>query len=74
MATLFFAYKIVPRGGSPEQALLSGSLYIDSLEAAKRHVQSVSAPKLDWQPNLEVILQDIAGTEVCRVPYLGDAG
>ena len=71
MPTLFFRYKIVPRGGHANQAVVNGGLYIDSLEAAKRHVQTVTAPKLDWQPNLEVLLEDMTGSEICRVPYLG---
>ena len=36
-----------------------------------KHVQRVSAPNVTGQSNLEVILRDMLGNEICRVPYLG---
>ena len=71
MPTLVFSYHIVPNGGTREQALVNGSLYTSSLEAAKKHVQTASAPNIAGQSNLEVILRDMLGNEICRVPYLG---
>ena len=71
MPTLVFSYHIVPNGGTREQALVNGSLYTGSLETAMKHVQTVSAPNLTRQSNLEVILRDMLGNEICRVPYLG---
>ena len=38
---------------------------------AKKHVQTVSAPNVTGQSNLEVVLRDMLGNEICRVPYLG---
>lgn len=71
MPTILFMYYIAPRGGGLEQALVKGSLYTSSFDSAKKHVQTVSAPKVEWQPNLEVILRDIRGSEIWRAPYLG---
>jgi hypothetical protein len=71
MPTLVFSYQIVPSGGAREQSLANGSLYTSSVEAAKKHVQTVSAPDIAGQSNLEVILRDMLGNEICRVPYLG---
>ena len=52
MPTLVFSYHIVPTGGTQEQALVHGSLYTGSLETAKKHVQTVSAPNVTGQSNL----------------------
>jgi hypothetical protein len=51
--------------------LVNGSLYTGSLETAMKHVRTVSAPNLTGRSNLEVILRDMRGNEICRVPYLG---
>ena len=71
MPSLVFSDHIVPNGGTREQSLVNGSLYTSSVETAKKHVQTVSAPNLTRQSNLEVILRDMLGNEICRVPYLG---
>ena len=71
MPTLVFSYHIVPSGGTREQSLVNGGRYTSSFEAAKKHVQTVSAPDIAGQSNLEVILRDMLGNEICRVPYLG---
>ena len=71
MTTLVFSYHIVPNGGTRAEALVNGSLYTGSLETAKKHVQRVGAPNLTGQSDLEVILRDMLGNEICRVPYLG---
>ena len=44
MPTLVFSYHIVPNGGTREQSLVNGSLYTGSLETAKKHVQTATAP------------------------------
>ena len=74
MPTLVFSYHIVPSGGTREQSLVNGDIYTSSLDAAKKHVQTVSAPNIAGQSNLEVILRDMLGNEICRVPYLGSDG
>src|SRR6202035_1801010 len=61
--TLFLAAVI---GG---QAVESGTCNASDIEAAKRHVQTVSAPSV-VQTGLEVILQDSGGVEIWRGPYL----
>jgi hypothetical protein len=66
----FFAYHIVPSGGHRGQAYESGTCNASDIEAAKRHVQTVSAPSV-VQTGLEVILQDNGGVEIWRGPYLG---
>ena len=71
MPTFVFSYHIVPNGGTRAEALVNGSLYTGSLETAMKHVRTVSAPNLTGRSNLEVILRDMRGNEICRVPYLG---
>jgi hypothetical protein len=68
----FFAYHIVPMGGHRGQAVESGTCNAPDVEAAKRHVQTVSAPSV-VKTGLEVILQDSGGVEIWRGPYLGHA-
>jgi len=68
MTSLFFTYQIVDED---QQPLVNGSLYIGSLDSAKRHLQRVSAPNVAGKSNLEVVLKDLAGHEVWRGPYLG---
>jgi hypothetical protein len=51
--------------------LATGSLYITDLESAKRHVQTVLAPGIAFEPGLEVILHDLKARELWRGPYLG---
>jgi hypothetical protein len=64
----FFAYHIVPMGGHRGQAVESGTCTAPDIEAAKRHVQTVSAPRV-VKTGLEVILQDSAGVEIWRGLY-----
>jgi len=68
---IVFSYRIVPSGGGKDQALITGTLYIADVESARRHVQTVSAPDVVPQSGLEVILQDMLGSEIWRGPYLG---
>jgi hypothetical protein len=53
MPTFVFSYHIVRNGGTPAEALVNGSLYSGSLETAKKHVRTVSAPNLTGQSDLE---------------------
>jgi hypothetical protein len=68
----FFAYHIVPMSGHRGQAVESGTCTASDIEAAKRHVQTLSAPSV-VKTGLEVILQDSGGVEIWRGPYLGHA-
>ena len=34
----------------------------------------MSAPNVKGQSNLEVVLLDMLGNEICRAPYLGSGG
>ena len=70
MTALFFAYSIVPTG-QDEPRLVTGILYVNSLESAKHHVQTVNSPAVAGKSDLEVILRDMAGAVVWRGPYLG---
>lgn len=71
MPTFSFSYEIVPRDGNSRQPIAGGNLFASSLDAAKKYVQSVRAPTVDGKSGLEVILRDLAGTEIWRGPYLG---
>jgi hypothetical protein len=62
MATLFF-YQIVSEDGQP---IVNGNCYISDFEAAKHHIETVSARKLAGKSNLEAILKDITGHEIWR--------
>jgi hypothetical protein len=64
MTTLEFSYHIVPNGGTREQAPVNGRLYAGSLETAKKHVQTVRAPKVAGRSDLEAILRDLLGNEI----------
>ena len=44
-----------------------------SLETAMKHVQTVRASNVAGRSDLEVILRDMLGNEICRVPSLGSA-
>ena len=70
MTTLFFAYSIAPTG-QDQQRLVSGILYVNSLESAKQYVQTVKSPAVAGKSDLEVILRDIGGAVIWRGPYLG---
>jgi hypothetical protein len=70
---IVFGYRIVAKGGDVGQALITGTLYIKDVESAKQHVQTVAAPGVVPQSGLEVILQDLLGSEIWRGPYLGRA-
>jgi hypothetical protein len=70
MTTLFFAYSIVP-SGQDQRLLVCGVLYVDSLEEAKHHVQTLKAPAIAGKSDVEVILRDIGGSVIWRGPYLG---
>ena len=69
--TLVFVYYIVPKGGSDRDALVRASLYTSTVDAARQHVQTVTAPQVAGQTGLEVILLDGNGAELWRGPYLG---
>jgi len=72
MSALYLNYQLVPVGGDPKEALAHGHLYASSLAAAKRCAQTVRAPNLAAEASaLEVVLQDLGGSEVWRGPYLG---
>jgi hypothetical protein len=71
MTSLEFGYHIVPKGGTREDALVNGTLYTPSLETAKKHVATVNVPNVAGRANLGVILRDLLGSEICRVPYVG---
>ena len=73
MPVVIFSYRIVPSGGDTAQALITGTVYIGDVESAKRHVQTVNAPGVVPQSGLEVILQDMLGSEIWRGAYLGSA-
>jgi hypothetical protein len=68
---MLFAYHIVLQGGHMGQALERGTCNAPDIEAAKRHVQTVTAPSVAGKSGLEVILLDSAGAEVWRGRYLG---
>ena len=71
MPMTVFSYQIVSAGGYKGQAVLTGNLYIAGVESAKLYVQTVPAPNLADLSDLEVILLDHMGPEICRGPYLG---
>jgi hypothetical protein len=68
---LIFVYYIVPRGGGVTDALVRANLHTPTVEVAKRYVQTVTAPQVAGQSDLEVILFDTNGAEIWRGPYLG---
>jgi hypothetical protein len=70
---LVFVYYIVPKGGSVRDALVRANLYTSTVEAARQHVRTVTAPQVAGQTGLEVILLDHNGTEIWRGPYAGSA-
>ncbi len=70
---MLFSYRIVSGGSHRGHVLATGSLYIADVESAKRHVQTVTAHGIVAESGVEVILQDVMGTEIWRGPYFGSA-
>jgi hypothetical protein len=66
---MVFAYDIALAGGGLAEALLRGSLYAADPEAAKRYVETLTAPGVEPRPGLEVVLHDNRGNEIWRCPY-----
>lgn len=68
---MVFTYRIVPAGGNARQAMLVRALSAANLEKAKQYVQTVAAPEVAGNVDLEVIVEDDKGVELWRGPYLG---
>ena len=68
---MVFIYCIVPEGGSERDALVRANLYTSTIEIAKEHVRTVTAPGLVAQQGLQVILRDDKGNLIWQGPYLG---
>ena len=70
MPSLVFSYQIVPKD-NPTKVLVNGALWVSSVDAAKRYVQSARSSIVAGRSDLEVILRDSRGSEIWRGPYLG---
>ena len=65
---MVLSYWIVRRDAQASDALVSGHVYVATMEAAIRHVRSLPVPAGTASAELEIILHR-GGNEIWRGPY-----
>jgi hypothetical protein len=70
-APMVFIYCIIPGDGSEKDALVRANLYAPTIEVAKEHVRTVTAPGPAGRHGLQVILRDDRGQLIWQGPYVG---
>lgn len=68
---MVFIYCIIPEGGGERDALVRANLYASTVEIAKEHVRTVTAPGITGRNGLQIILRDDRGNLIWQGPYVG---